>query len=61
MSRKFRFLWACIWDAAEGTVDKANAWFWLVGYPIVAFACWYWEIGELTIPDTVQGFFIFMV
>jgi hypothetical protein len=27
----------------------------------VAFACWYREIGELTIPDTAPGFFIFMV
>jgi hypothetical protein len=61
MLQAFCFWWVCIREAAKGTLDKANAWFWPIGVPIVAFAGWYWEMGELTIPDTAPGFFIFMV
>ncbi len=61
MVRAIRFWWACVRDAAEGTVEKANAWFWPIGIPIVALAGRYWEMGELTIPDTAPGFVAFMM
>jgi hypothetical protein len=41
----------CIKWAAAGTVERANAWFWPVGVPIVALAGWYLGVGELHIPD----------
>ena len=60
MLRAFRFWWACVREAAKGTLDKANAWSWAIGLPIGAIASWYWEIGESTIPDQPRDFFIFM-
>jgi hypothetical protein len=61
MGSALRFSWGCIREAADGTLDRANAWFWPIGIPIVAFAGWYWGVGQLTIPDTPQGFITFMV
>ena len=61
MLRTALFWWDCAREAAHGTIEKANAWFWLIGLPIVAFAGRYWEVGELTIPDTAPGFLTFMV
>jgi hypothetical protein len=60
MGRTILFWWACIREAAHGTIERANAWFWLVGIPIVAIAGRYWEIGQLTIPDTAPEFIVFM-
>jgi hypothetical protein len=56
-----RFYWSCIAWAATGTLEKANAWFWPVGVPLVALAGWHWGVGTLAIPDNLQDFFVFMV
>jgi hypothetical protein len=61
MLRTIRFYGACVCEAAQGTIERANAWFWLIGLPIVALAGRYWEIGELTIPNTAPEFVTFMV
>src|SRR5229473_291683 len=61
MFRFIRFCLACVREAARGTIERANAWFWLIGIPIIAFIRWYWELGQLTIPNTPQGLIIFMV
>jgi hypothetical protein len=62
MLRTMRFYAACVCEAARGTkIERANAWFWLIGLPIVAFAGRYWEIGKLTIPDTAPEFITLMV
>jgi hypothetical protein len=61
MLRAVHFWWQCVREAAVGTIEKANAWFWLIGIPLVSVAGRYWEVGELTIPDTVPGFLTFMV
>jgi hypothetical protein len=55
------FYGLCVKWAATGTVERANAWFWLVGVPIVAFAGWYFGLGELHVPDQPAGFVTFMV
>jgi len=55
-----RFYGRCVQEAAKGTLDKANAWFWPIGIPIVAFAGWYRGIGQLYVPDTPVGFITFM-
>jgi len=47
------FWWACVKDAAEGTVDRANGWAWLVGVP-GAWLVW-WIFGyRLMAPDTLS-------
>jgi hypothetical protein len=61
MWRTIFFYWECAKAAAHGTIERANAWFWLIGLPIVAFAGWYWEVGELIIPDNPRGFVTFMI
>jgi hypothetical protein len=61
MFRAMRFYVACVREAAQGTIERANAWFWLIGVPIVALAGRYWEIGELTIPDTPLELITLMV
>ncbi len=61
MWRAVNFYWECVKDAARGTLERANAWFWPIGVPIVAFVGWYLGIGTLTIPDTFPDFMVFMV
>jgi hypothetical protein len=51
----------CAAWAARGTIEKANAWFWLLGIPIIAGLGWYFGFGVLKIPDNLQEFFTFMV
>ena len=60
MFRATHFYLACVREAANGTLERANAWFWLVGIPIVAVAGRYWEMGQLTIPATAPEFIAFM-
>ena len=55
------FYGKCARWAMRGTVEKANAWFWPVGVPIVAAVGWYAGVGVLAIPETIQDFFTFMV
>lgn len=55
------FSWLCIKEAAHGTIERANAWFWLIGVPLVWIGGRYWEVGELTIPDNTPGFLTFMI
>jgi hypothetical protein len=55
------FQWICSKEAAHGTIERANAWFWLVGIPVVWFGGVYLGYGELMIPDHPQGFLTFMV
>src|ERR1700737_4686084 len=61
ISRALGFYGKCIAWAAAGTLERANAWFWPVGVPVVALAGWYWEAGTLTMPENLEQFFTFMV
>src|ERR1700730_2268339 len=61
MWRAINFCCQCVKDAAGGTLERANAWFWFIGVPFVAFVGWYFGLGALTIPDTFQDFMVFMV
>jgi hypothetical protein len=55
------FYWLCVKQASQGTLELANAWFWVIGIPIVAVVGGYLTKRRLTIPDTVQGFLTLMV
>jgi hypothetical protein len=62
------FFWVCAKEAAKSTVSWANAWFWVVGLPIVGAAFWFLddlaptEIPENLdeIPSALPDFIIFM-
>lgn len=56
-----QFYARCARWAAHGTIEKANAWFWLIGIPIVAFIGWWWGLGVLKFPAIWSEFFPFMV
>lgn len=54
MLDRLKFVWACVTDAARGTIERANAWAWLLG----AFVLWMvlrWRGYELMPPDTMPG------
>src|SRR5262245_57475851 len=55
------FYGACIKWAAHGTLELANAWFWLVGLPAVAIIGAYLGFGELRVPDNPPEFIAFML
>lgn len=59
--RAVRFYAACVAWAAKGTLEKANAWFWLIGIPLFAAAGYYFGLGPLTIPDHPSGLIVLMV
>jgi hypothetical protein len=54
------FYGECIAWAARGTVDRANAWFWPIGVPIVAVVGYFRGLGTLIIPDSTPEFLLFM-
>jgi hypothetical protein len=62
------FFWVCAKEAAKSTISWANAWFWVVGLPIVGAAFWFLddlaptEIPENLdeIPSALPDFIIFM-
>src|SRR3954447_9639420 len=50
----------CVSYAWRGTLDRANAWFWIIGVPLLAFIMW--RAGyKLRIPDDPVGLIIFMI
>jgi hypothetical protein len=55
------FYQKCVAWAAAGTFDRANAWFWPIGVPIVAFFGWYLGLGTLVMPESLDQFLTFMV
>jgi hypothetical protein len=49
------FFWVCAKEAAKGTISRANAWFWVVGLPIVGAAFWFFDdLAPSEIPDNVD-------
>ncbi len=56
-----RFYFECLSWAAAGSLDRANAWFWVFGIVPVALAGRYFEVGALTVPDNPKDFIVFMV
>lgn len=61
LTSTFLFWLRCVGWAARGTLDKANAWFWFVGVPLVAFVGNYLGLGHLFVPDDPEHFVIFMI
>jgi len=59
--RTICFYASCVRWAAAGTLERANAWFWPIGVPVVAFVGWWFGLGTLMIPDHLEGFLTFMV
>jgi len=58
--RAIEFYWKCATWAARGTLELANAWFWLLGVPIVGGINYKFWGGKMTIPDHIPEFLIFM-
>jgi hypothetical protein len=56
-----RFYGKCARWAARGTIERANAWFWPIGIPFLAFIGWWWGFGVLKFPSTWSDFFPFMI
>jgi hypothetical protein len=55
------FYGLCAKWAATGTLERANAWFWLIGIPGIAFVRYLrGEIDPMTIPDHIPAFLGFM-
>jgi hypothetical protein len=51
----------CARWAAAGSIAKANAWFWLVGTPMVAVGGHYLGVSQLQIPDQPAEYMSFML
>lgn len=46
-----RYWWVCAKEAAQGTLERANAWAWLWGLIIALLLCW-WGDYDLMLPAT---------
>ena len=60
ISQTVRFYWKCARWAASGTLERANAWYWLVGVPAIALIGLLTGRGKMTVPDTTVPFLSFM-
>ena len=56
-----RFYGRCARWAVKGTLETANAWFWILGVPVVAGAGYVLKTGPKTVPDHFPQFLLFML